>query len=83
MSDDFDPYCEHLMVRTVENEREHVLYYLLNTPRGVVTTASDPQGRPTVVSLVEHASQVVPVGRLDVDTTGALLLTNDGPLVVG
>jgi 23S rRNA pseudouridine2605 synthase len=46
----------------------------------VVTTASDPQGRPTVVDLVEHDSRVVPVGRLDVDTTGALLLTNDGPL---
>ncbi|HEY7730377.1 MAG TPA: pseudouridine synthase, partial [Gaiellaceae bacterium] len=42
--------------------------------------ASDPQGRPTVVALVEHESRVVPVGRLDVDTTGALLLTNDGPL---
>jgi 23S rRNA pseudouridine2605 synthase len=45
-----------------------------------VTTASDPQGRPTVVDLVEHAVKVVPVGRLDVETTGALLLTNDGPL---
>jgi pseudouridine synthase len=55
-------------------------YVLLNKPAGVVTTASDPQGRPTVVSLVEHASQVVPVGRLDLETTGALLLTNDGPL---
>ena len=51
-----------------------------NKPAGVVTTASDPQGRPTVVSLVGHESRVVPVGRLDVDTTGALLLTNDGPL---
>ena len=53
---------------------------LLHKPAGVVTTASDPQGRPTVVSLVGHESRVVPVGRLDVDTTGALLLTNDGPL---
>ena len=55
-------------------------YVLLHKPAGVVTTASDPQGRPTVVSLVGHQSRVVPVGRLDVDTTGALLLTNDGPL---
>ncbi len=55
-------------------------YVLLHKPAGVVTTASDPQGRPTVVSLVGHESRVVPVGRLDVDTTGALLLTNDGPL---
>jgi pseudouridine synthase len=55
-------------------------YVLLHKPAGVVTTASDPQGRPTVVGLVEHESRVVPVGRLDADTTGALLLTNDGEL---
>ena len=55
-------------------------YVLLNKPAGVVTTANDPQGRPTVVDLVGHDSRVVPVGRLDVDTTGVLLLTNDGPL---
>src|ERR1044072_7853933 len=53
---------------------------LLRKPAGVVTTASDPHGRPTVVDLVEHASRVVPVGRLDADTTGALLLTNNGEL---
>jgi 23S rRNA pseudouridine2605 synthase len=55
-------------------------YVLLNKPAGVVTTASDPHGRPTVVELVGHGTRVVPVGRLDVDTTGALLLTNDGAL---
>jgi 23S rRNA pseudouridine2605 synthase len=55
-------------------------YVLLHKPAGVVTTASDPQGRPTVVGLVEHESRVVPVGRLDADTTGVLLLTNDGEL---
>jgi len=60
--------------------KQALAYVLLHKPAGVVTTASDPQGRPTVVSLVEHESQVVPVGRLDLDTTGALLLTNDGPL---
>ena len=60
--------------------KQSLAYVLLNKPPGVVTTASDPQGRPTVVGLVEHESRVVPVGRLDVDTTGALLLTNDGPL---
>jgi 23S rRNA pseudouridine2605 synthase len=53
---------------------------LLHKPAGVVTTARDPQGRPTVVDLVEHEARVVPVGRLDADTTGALLLTNDGEL---
>src|SRR5580765_5705878 len=55
-------------------------YVLLHKPPGVVTTASDPHGRPTVVDLVEHESRVVPVGRLDADTTGVLLLTNDGDL---
>jgi 23S rRNA pseudouridine2605 synthase len=55
-------------------------YVLLHKPAGVVTTARDPHGRPTVVDLVEHGSRVVPVGRLDADTTGALLLTNDGEL---
>ena len=59
---------------------QQLAYVLLHKPAGVVTTARDPQGRPTVVELVEHASRVVPVGRLDADTTGALLLTNDGEL---
>ncbi len=55
-------------------------HVLLHKPAGVVTTASDPHGRPTVVDLVDHPARVVPVGRLDADTTGALLLTNDGQL---
>ena len=55
-------------------------YVLLHKPAGVVTTARDPHGRPTVVGLVRHPARVVPVGRLDADTTGALLLTNDGEL---
>jgi 23S rRNA pseudouridine2605 synthase len=59
---------------------QRLAYVLLHKPAGVVTTASDPHGRPTVVGLVEHESRVVPVGRLDADTTGVLLLTNDGDL---
>jgi 23S rRNA pseudouridine2605 synthase len=59
---------------------EPLAYVLLHKPAGVVTTARDPQGRPTVVGLVGHRSRIVPVGRLDADTTGALLLTNDGEL---
>jgi 23S rRNA pseudouridine2605 synthase len=55
-------------------------YVLLHKPAGTVTTARDPQGRRTVVDLVDHPARVVPVGRLDADTTGALLLTNDGEL---
>lgn len=61
-------------------EPEPLTYVLLHKPAGVVTTAHDPQGRRTVVGLVGHERRVVPVGRLDADTTGTLLLTNDGPL---
>ncbi len=63
-----------------EVERQRLRYVLLHKPAGVVTTARDPQGRPTVVELVPDEPRVVPVGRLDVDTTGALMLTNDGQL---
>ncbi len=64
--------------RTVSPQR--LAYRLLHKPAGVVTTARDPQGRPTVVGLVPSEPRVVPVGRLDADTTGVLLLTNDGRL---
>jgi 23S rRNA pseudouridine2605 synthase len=80
----------HLGTFVEENDRVEVdgreiapqtlAYVLLHKPAGVVTTASDPQGRRTVVGLVRHEARVVPVGRLDADTTGALLLTNDGAL---
>lgn len=60
--------------------RPGLVYLLLNKPAGVVTTASDPQGRPTVVSLVPDDPRVFPVGRLDLDTEGLLLLTNDGDM---
>ena len=53
-------------------------YYLLNKPRGVVTTTSDDKGRKTVVDLIPTNARIYPVGRLDYDTTGVLLLTNDG-----
>jgi len=59
---------------------QRLAYVLLHKPSGTVTTARDPQARPTVVELVDLPERVVPVGRLDVDTTGVLLLTNDGPL---
>jgi len=59
---------------------QRLAYLLLHKPAGVVTTARDPHGRPTVVELVPPEPRVVPVGRLDADTTGALLLTNDGAL---
>ena len=57
-----------------------LVYFLLNKPEGVVTTASDPQGRPTVLSLVPECPGLHAVGRLDMATEGLLLLTNDGNL---
>ncbi|MDP8937097.1 MAG: rRNA pseudouridine synthase [Actinomycetota bacterium] len=60
--------------------RSGLVYYLLNKPRGVVVTAADPQGRPTVLDLVPRDPRVFSVGRLDADTEGLLLLTNDGDL---
>ena len=53
-------------------------YYLLNKPRGVITTTDDDKNRKTVIDLIDTTSRIYPVGRLDYDTTGALLLTNDG-----
>ena len=60
--------------------RPDLVHYLLNKPAGVVSTADDPQGRPTVVGMVPTEPRVFPVGRLDLDTEGLLLLTNDGEL---
>lgn len=60
--------------------KDEKVYILLNKPRGVVTTTSDDKKRKTVVDLIETDIRIYPVGRLDYDTTGALLLTNDGDL---
>ena len=59
-------------------EKETKEYYLLNKPRGVITSTSDEKGRKTVTELINTSARIYPVGRLDYDTTGALLLTNDG-----
>ena len=60
--------------------RQGLVHLLLNKPAGVITTADDPQGRPTVIDLVPSSPRVFPVGRLDADSEGLLLLTNDGDL---
>jgi 23S rRNA pseudouridine2605 synthase len=66
--------------KKVEAE-ERLVHYLLNKPRGYVTTLADPQGRPIVTSLIKGIGvRLFPVGRLDLDTEGALILTNDGEL---
>lgn len=76
-----DPEVDRVAVDGIPvGVRSGLVYYLLNKPRGVVTTARDPQGRPTVVDLVPLEPRVFPVGRLDADSEGLLLLTNDGEL---
>lgn len=62
------------------NNKEEKVYYLLNKPRGVVTTVKDEKDRKTVMEFIPNDKRVYPVGRLDYDTTGVLLLTNDGEL---
>lgn len=66
-----------ILDKTKNNDK---VYYLLNKPRNVVSTVSDEHNRKTVVSLIDSSKRIYPVGRLDYDTTGAILLTNDGKL---
>ena len=69
---------DEVLVNNKPIEKEVKEYYLLNKPRGVVTTTQDDKNRKTVVDLINTNARIFPVGRLDYDTTGALLLTNDG-----
>ena len=64
----------------ISQKTGNYVYYLLNKPRGVLSTSSDDKGRKTVIDLIDTNERIYPVGRLDYDTTGALLLTNDGEL---
>lgn len=76
-----DPERDVVEVDGLRVRIEQKLYALLNKPAGYLTTITDPQGRPTVADLVaDLPARVYPVGRLDLDTEGALLLTNDGDL---
>ena len=69
---------DKIEVNDVLIEKEKKEYYLLNKPRGVITSTSDDKNRRTVVDLINTSARIYPVGRLDYDTTGLLLLTNDG-----
>lgn len=69
---------DSIMVAGVMLEKQDKEYLLLYKPRGVVTTTSDDKGRKTVMDLIESNKRLYPVGRLDYDTTGALIITNDG-----
>ena len=72
-------HCDNRLIEPTA--KEAYVFILLNKPRGYVTTVSDPQGRPIVTSLIKDiTARVYPVGRLDLDTEGALLMTNDGEL---
>lgn len=78
-----DATCTVLVDGRPVRQPSQRLVYAVNKPQGVISTARDPQGRPTVVSLVPDppgGARLYPVGRLDVDTTGLILLTNDGEL---
>src|SRR3982751_4739240 len=76
-----DPENDHIKVsgKAVPTPKPHV-YLMLHKPKGYVTTVTDPEGRPTVMELVRSKARVFPVGRLDWNSEGLLLLTNDGEL---
>lgn len=78
-----DPTRDRIEVDGQSIASEKKVYIVLNKPRGVVTTASDPQGRKTVIDLLDVEERVYPVGRLDLDTSGLLIMTNDGTLANG
>lgn len=76
-----DPARDHIRVDgKLLHGAERPRYYLLNKPRGYITTASDPENRPTVIDLIPGSERVFPVGRLDYASEGLLLMTNDGAL---
>lgn len=76
-----DPEKDDIRVDGQRIKRTEKVYFLLNKPKGVICTSSDPQRRPKAIDLVDCPERVVCVGRLDVDTTGAIILTNDSELV--
>ena len=75
-----DPKKDTLTVDGKRLERQTFVYYLLNKPKGIVSTTDDEFGRKNVASLIPEKRRIYPVGRLDKETTGLLLLTNDGEL---
>lgn len=76
----FDPGKDRLLIDGEQITKPEYVYIMLHKPKNVISTASDEMGRKTVVSLVQSKKRLFPVGRLDQDTTGLLLLTNDGEL---
>ncbi|WP_281834754.1 pseudouridine synthase [Propionigenium maris] len=66
--------------KVIETSQEKKVYYILNKPKGVISAAKDDRGRRTVVDMIDTKQRIYPIGRLDFDTTGLILLTNDGEL---
>lgn len=75
-----DPETDDIRVHGERVKRSVKVYYLLNKPKGVICTNSDPQGRPRAIDFIDTKERVFCVGRLDADTTGAIILTNDSEL---
>lgn len=71
---------DDITINGITLSKEDKVYYLLNKPRGIITSNSDDKGRKTVIDLIDTDKRIYPVGRLDYDTTGLLILTNDGDL---
>ncbi|MDX2467708.1 MAG: pseudouridine synthase [Acidimicrobiia bacterium] len=81
LGDRGDPQTARITVDDVPLPvRPDLVYALLYKPHGVISTADDPQGRPTVIDMVDAGTRLYPVGRLDADSEGLILLTNDGSL---
>jgi len=73
-------YNDNIIIGGKNINREEKVYFLLNKPRGVVCSVNDEKDRKTIIELIETEKRIYPVGRLDYDTTGAIILTNDGEL---
>lgn len=75
-----DPAVDDIRVDGERIKQQKKVYYLLNKPKGVICTSSDPKGRPKAIDLIDCPQRIFCVGRLDADTTGAIILTNDSEL---
>lgn len=73
-----DPQKDDIRLNGKKIEPPQLVYYLLNKPKGIISTTTDEYGRKNVISLIPTKERIYPVGRLDKDTTGLLILTNDG-----
>lgn len=73
-----DPVKDEILIDGEKSRTQKKVYYLLNKPKGVITTTDDEKNRTTVIDLIKSREKIFPVGRLDFNTTGLLILTNDG-----